>query len=128
MDAKREPKIEVWALRGPTFEVLGRILRSLIFYEFSIGEKSASNHQRWRHGAANGRHGANFVEGRHWQESAESVSNALLPARGAADIKAKASCRRPPKYMKTQKYKKCKNENRQKLIILEGFRQNGYHH
>ena len=32
---------------------------------------------------------------RNWQESAESVSNALLPARGAADLKANASCRRP---------------------------------
>ena len=32
---------------------------------------------------------------RNWQESAVSVSNALLPARGAADLKAKASCRRP---------------------------------
>ena len=40
---------------------------------------------------------------RNWQESAESVPNALLPARGAADLKAKASCRRSPKY------KKCKN-------------------
>ena len=36
-----EPKIDVWAIRGPTFEVLGRFLRSLIFDEFSIGEKSA---------------------------------------------------------------------------------------
>ena len=34
---------------------------------------------------------------RNWQESAESISNALLPARGAADLKATASCRRPPK-------------------------------
>ena len=41
MDAKSEPKIEVWALRGPTFEVLGGILRSLKFYEFSNSEKSA---------------------------------------------------------------------------------------
>ena len=32
---------------------------------------------------------------RNWQESAESVPNALLPAKGAADSKAKASCRRP---------------------------------
>ena len=40
---------------------------------------------------------------RNWQESAESVSNALLPARGAADLKAKASCRRPPKYKKNAK-------------------------
>ena len=41
MYTKSEPKIEVWAIRGPTFEVLGGFLRSLIFDEFSIGEKSA---------------------------------------------------------------------------------------
>ena len=41
MDPKSEPKIGVWAIRGRTFEVLGGILRSLIFDEFSIGEKSA---------------------------------------------------------------------------------------
>ena len=32
---------------------------------------------------------------RNWQESAESVSNALLPARGAADLKATASAADP---------------------------------
>ena len=32
---------------------------------------------------------------RNWQESAESVSNALLPARGAADLKAAASAAGP---------------------------------
>ena len=41
MDAKSEPKTDVRAIRGPTFEVLGDFLRSLIFYEFSNGEKSA---------------------------------------------------------------------------------------
>ena len=40
-DPQSELKIEVWAIRGQTFEVLGRFLRSLIFDEFSIGEKSA---------------------------------------------------------------------------------------
>ena len=40
-DPKSEHKIYVWAIRGPTFEVLGGFLRSLIFDEFSIGEKSA---------------------------------------------------------------------------------------
>ena len=59
---------------------------------------------------------------RNWQESAVSIPNALLPARGAADLKAKASCRRPQKY---EKYKKCQNENCQKHVILEGFSQNG---
>ena len=38
---KSEPKTEVWAIMGPTFEVLGGFLRSLIFDEFSNGEKSA---------------------------------------------------------------------------------------
>ena len=41
MDTKSELKIEVWAIRAPTFEVLGGFLRSLIFDEFSNGEKSA---------------------------------------------------------------------------------------
>ena len=41
MDAKSDPKTDVWAIRGPTFEVLGGFLRSLFFDEFSIGEKSA---------------------------------------------------------------------------------------
>ena len=41
MYTKSEPKIEVWAIRGPTFEVLGGFLRSLIFDEFSSGEKSS---------------------------------------------------------------------------------------
>ena len=62
---------------------------------------------------------------RNWQESAESIPNALLPARGAADLKAKASCRRPQNIKKCKNIKNIKNENRQKLIIFEGFRQNG---
>ena len=45
MDAKSDPKIEVWALEGPTFEVLGGFLRSRIFDEFSIGKKSAKSLQ-----------------------------------------------------------------------------------
>ena len=43
IDPKNEPKIDVWAIRGPTFEVLGAFLRSLIFNEFSIGKKSTKN-------------------------------------------------------------------------------------
>ena len=39
--SKSEPKTEVWAIMDPTFEVLGGFLRSLIFDEFSSGEKSA---------------------------------------------------------------------------------------
>ena len=41
MEPKSDPKIDVWAIRGPTFEVLGAFLRSPIFNEFSIGKKSA---------------------------------------------------------------------------------------
>ena len=41
MDPKSHPKIDIWAISGSTFEVLGWFLRSLIFDEFSIGEKSA---------------------------------------------------------------------------------------
>ena len=41
MDPNSHPKIEIWAIRGPTFEVLGGFARSLIFDEFSNGEKSA---------------------------------------------------------------------------------------
>ena len=40
MDPKSESKIDVWTIRGPTFEVLGGFLRSQIFDGFSIGEKS----------------------------------------------------------------------------------------
>ena len=41
MDDKSDAKISVWALKGATFDVLGRFLKSLIFDEFSNGEKSA---------------------------------------------------------------------------------------
>ena len=41
IDPKSGHKIDLRAIRGPTFEVLGGFLRSLIFDEFSIGEKSA---------------------------------------------------------------------------------------
>ena len=42
-----------------------------------------------------------------------------------ADLKAKASCRRPQNIEKCKNMKNVKNENCQKLIIFEGFRQNG---
>ena len=34
MDPKSEPKIEVWAIRGPTFKFFDRILRDAILEEF----------------------------------------------------------------------------------------------
>ena len=49
----------------------------------------------WRVGGRGGGQQRLLESDRNWQESAESVPNALLPARGAADLKANASCRRP---------------------------------
>ena len=54
MEPKSEPKIDVWAIRGPTFEVLGRFLRGLILDEFSIGKKSAKNPTFGVRGSATG--------------------------------------------------------------------------
>ena len=34
IDPKSDPKIDVWAPRGPTFEVFGSVLRNAIFDEF----------------------------------------------------------------------------------------------
>ena len=64
LDPKSDPKTDVWVMRDPTFEVLGGILRSLIFDEFSIGEKSAYNRQRLRHGAAKRSFGGFWRQGR----------------------------------------------------------------
>ena len=46
MDPKSHPKIDIWAIRGPTFEVFGRILKNAIFWWFlgspKIDQKSKS--------------------------------------------------------------------------------------
>ena len=55
IDPKSEPQIDVLAIRGSTFEVLGAFLRSLIFNEFSIGKKSATNLMFWVRGSAKGK-------------------------------------------------------------------------
>ena len=34
MDPKSHPKIDIWAIRGPTFEVFGSVLGNAIFDEF----------------------------------------------------------------------------------------------
>ena len=64
MDPKSDPKIDVWAIRGPTFEVLGAFLRSRIFDEFSIGKKSAKNPTFGVRGSAKGGQRAILREGR----------------------------------------------------------------
>ena len=109
MDPKSDPKIDIWALRGQIFEILGCFLKSQIFDGFLIGEKSAKSLKIgglgllkakflrfW--GRVGGRGGGQqrlLESDRNWQESAESVPNALLPARGAADLKATASAADP---------------------------------
>ena len=40
MDLESDPKIDIWALMGHIFEILGGFLRSRIFDGFLIGEKS----------------------------------------------------------------------------------------
>ena len=49
----------------------------------------------WRVGGRGGGQQRLLESDRNWQESAESISNALLPARGAADLKATASAADP---------------------------------
>ena len=52
-------------------------------------------------------------------------SHSLLTPVKSADLKAKASCRRPQKLKNTKNIKTCQNEHLQKNNILQGFRQNG---
>ena len=89
MDPKSDPKIDVWAADGLIFEVLGWLLRSRIFDEFSIGKKSAKNPTFGVRGADFGRVAGRNGSGRRigrgrseGQESAEirvKVRHALAP-------------------------------------------------
>ena len=45
----KHPKIAVWAIKGPTFEVFGRVLRNAIFYDFCGVQKSTKNEESSRH-------------------------------------------------------------------------------
>ena len=85
------------------------LLRSQIFDGFLIGEKSAKSlkigglgrprgerAQIWGRVCGRGGGQQRLLESdRNWQESAESIPNALLPARGAADLRATASAADP---------------------------------
>ena len=64
MDPKSEHKIDVWAIRGPTFEVLGRFSKGLILDEFSIGKKSVKNPTFGVRGSAKGDFSGSWPEGR----------------------------------------------------------------
>ena len=43
MDPKSHPKIDLWAIRGSIFEVLGGFVRTLLFDEFWDVRKSTKN-------------------------------------------------------------------------------------
>ena len=61
-----------------------------------LGRPKGRLHDFW--GRVGGRGGGQqrlLESDRNWQESAVSVPNALLPARGAADLKATASAADP---------------------------------
>ena len=45
MDPKSHPKIDLWAIRGPTFEVFGSVLRIAIFWWFL---RCAKIDQKWQ--------------------------------------------------------------------------------
>ena len=105
MDPKSDPKIDIWTLRGQTFEILGGLLWSKIFDGFLIGEKSAKSLKIGGLGRPRGecaqRSAAEAVASRgSWNltgtgNSLTRVPNALLPARGAADLKATTSAADP---------------------------------
>ena len=64
MEPKSDPKIDIWALRGPIFEILGGFLRSQIFNGFLIGKKSAKNRKSGGFGRPKGRLDDPFGQGR----------------------------------------------------------------
>ena len=64
-----DAKIDIWAIRGPTFEVLGHVLRTAIFLWFL---RCAKIDQKWRKFEAIGIQGkfhGNFGEGRRQRRS-----------------------------------------------------------
>ena len=108
MDAKSDPKIKVWAIRDPTFEVLGRFSRGLILDEFSIGKKSVKNPtfgvrrsakggQRGilREGRRVGRGPSEALESAEIGRSIRHASGTPLCETGAADLKGLRPARRP---------------------------------
>ena len=57
MDPKSHPKIDIWAIRGPTFEVFGSVLRNAIFDEFWDVQKVAQKLSKFDTWAAKGSFG-----------------------------------------------------------------------
>ena len=64
MDPKSHPKIDIWVIRGPTFEVFGSVLRNAIFDEFWDVQKVDQKWEKFDAWAALGALPRNFWEGR----------------------------------------------------------------
>ena len=102
MDPKSDPQIDIWALRGEIFEILGCFLRSRIFEGFLIGEKSANSlkigglgRPRGECAQILGRVGRAAAVGGFWSLTGTGKSLTMhlerpAPRRGAADLKGSA--------------------------------------
>ena len=106
--SKNDLKIELWALGGSTFVILGGFLKRQIFDEFSMGKKTVKNLQKCGALGPEGRPIAIWLAGRRegrgsWnllriQESCKfsTGSCTLTPLQaGGGGFKGFASCRRP---------------------------------
>ena len=111
MDPKSHPKIDIWAIRGPTFEVFGNVLRNAIFFMTSeVCKKSTKNEKSFtfgrpkvsrmivfgRVGGRGGRPGnlVLLVQGKDFDTGVRHASNSRLKT-GSADLKATASAADP---------------------------------
>ena len=96
MDAKSEPKTEVWAIRGATFEVLGGILKSLILMRFRTAKSRLKIEKvgglgrptgaipliLGRVGGQGGGHRRLLESDRNWQESDNASRTPSTPKKG----------------------------------------------
>ena len=120
MDTKSYPKIDIWAIRGPTFGVLGAFLRSLIFQSAKSLIRNLESHLgQGRRVGQRPSESFGIWQGlmRICRRSGQRVSHALPPKGGGGYSRA-------PPYPPTQKYKTCKkikNVFWQKHVILEGL-------
>ena len=69
MDPKSHPKIDIWVIRGPTFEVFGSVLRNAILDEFWDMQKVDQKYQKFDTWAAKGVSDDSFWEGRRQRRS-----------------------------------------------------------
>ena len=109
MDPKSHPKINLWAIRGPTFEIFGSVLRNAIFNKFWGCAKSRLKMRKVRHLAKKAKVRATFgrVGGRGGrlgnlvllvlgQTLAEHLTRLAPPSKdGVSGFKGYRLCRRP---------------------------------